>query len=93
MDHAGHHGADDRRDPEQPELLERPAADEQRRTGAARRVHRRVGHRNADQVDQRERETDREAGEARRALARCVAPRMTIRNMNVMTTSVTKRCG
>ena len=40
--------ADQRGEPEQPELLERPAAGEQRRPGAARRIHRGVGHRDAD---------------------------------------------
>ena len=48
---------------------ERPAADEQRRAGAARRIHRGVGHRDADQVDQRQAEADRDRREAaRRAL-------------------------
>jgi hypothetical protein len=35
---ARHRRPRDRRDPEQPQLLERPAADEQRRPGAARRI-------------------------------------------------------
>ena len=40
------------------------------------------------EMDQRERQADRHAGEATGARV-CVAPRMTIRNMNVITTSVT----
>src|SRR4051794_26062030 len=64
-------GADDRRNPEHPQLRERPPADEQSRSGAARRIHRRVGHRDADQVNQRQRKTDRDAGETdRRTLMR-----------------------
>src|SRR5260221_13698884 len=58
-------GADDRGYPEQPELLQRPAADKQRRAGAPRRVHRGIRHRNADQVDQREAEADRNRRETR----------------------------
>ena len=44
---AADHAAHDREDDEQPELAERPAADEQRRRKAARRVDRRVVHRDA----------------------------------------------
>ena len=88
MDEAGKDAARNRRDPEQPELLERPAADEDRRTRAARRIDRRVRHRNADQMDQREREPI--ARPAKPTGARlCVVPRMTMRNMNVITTSQT----
>src|SRR3954466_5420503 len=39
---SGECSTDDRGGPEQPELLQRPAADEERWTCAARRVHRRV---------------------------------------------------
>ena len=52
IDNAADSAADQRRNPEQPELLQGPAADEQRRAGAARRVDRGVGDRNADQMDQ-----------------------------------------
>src|SRR5262245_49536438 len=44
--------ADQRRDPEQPKLHQSPSTDEQGGPGAARRVHRRVGHRDADEVDE-----------------------------------------
>src|SRR5215510_11560991 len=54
--------AHDRRDPEQPELRDRPPPDEERRPGAARRIHRRVGDGNADEVDEGERQTDGQAG-------------------------------
>src|SRR5262245_59276128 len=50
VDHAADHGADQRSDPEQPELAQGPAADEQRGPGAAGRVDRGVGHRDADQM-------------------------------------------
>src|SRR4051812_37839299 len=43
-------GADERRQPKQPKLLERPTADEDRRSGAARRIDGKIGHRNADEV-------------------------------------------
>jgi len=44
--------------PEKPELLESPTTDEHSRTGAARRIDRKVRHRNTDQMDQRQAETD-----------------------------------
>ena len=69
IDDAREDGADDRRDPEQPELREGPAADEERRAGAAGRVDREVGDRDADQVDQRQAEADGDRREARRARA------------------------
>ena len=58
--------------------------------GAARRVHRRVRHRDADQVDQRQAEADRDRREAAGARP-SVAPRMMSRKKNVITTSPTKR--
>ena len=81
----------DRRHPEQPQLLQRPAADEQRRAGAARRVHRGVGDRDADQVDQRQAQADGDRREAGRAPRSSVAPRMTIRKKKVITTSAHQR--
>jgi len=45
---------DQREDPEHPELLERPRTNEDCRPGAARGIHRRVRHGNADQVDEGE---------------------------------------
>ena len=69
VDQRAQQGADDRRHPEQPQLRERPAADEDRHAGAARRVHRGVGHRDADQVDQRQAQADGDRREALRARA------------------------
>src|SRR6185295_15827082 len=66
----GEHRTQDRRHPEHPQLLQRPAADQQCGAGAARRIHRGVGDGDADEVDQRECETDGERREAhRRAFA------------------------
>src|SRR5271163_2383081 len=55
--------ADDRRHPEEPQLLQRPAAattnrENQCRTSAARGVDRGVGDRHADQVNERQRQPD-----------------------------------
>ena len=58
--------ADQRGDPEQPELADGPAAGEEGRAGRARRVHRGVGDRDRDEVDQGERKADGEGGEALR---------------------------
>jgi len=58
-----------RRKPEQPQLLQRPAADEQRRSSAARGIHRRIRNGDADQVDQREAQPDRDWREALRRIA------------------------
>jgi hypothetical protein len=80
---AGDSGADNRGNPEEPELLKGPSAHEHGSRGAACRIDRGVRHWNADQVDQRESKPD--AATARS----CVVPRMTIRNMNVITTSET----
>ena len=71
VDEPGQQSADDRRDPEEPELLDRPAADEERGARAPRGVHGDVRHRDADQVDQREAEADRDRREpGRGALVR-----------------------
>ena len=53
-----HHTADDRRQPKQPELGNRPTAIEDGDTRAAGRIHGGIGYRNADQVNQGETETD-----------------------------------
>ena len=55
---------EERENPEKPELRDRPAAREHGRSGTARRIDRRVGHGNADEVNQREGEPDRDAGKA-----------------------------
>src|SRR5258705_11317907 len=56
--------SNDWRDPEEPELTERPAAGEDCGAGAAGGVDRGVGDRDADEVDQREAEADGDGGEA-----------------------------
>jgi hypothetical protein len=63
---AGERCADDRRYPEQPELCQGPTAHEQRGTGAAGGVHRRVRDGDADQVNQRKREANGDGCEALR---------------------------
>ncbi|KAG1319987.1 hypothetical protein G6F63_014474 [Rhizopus arrhizus] len=64
-------GAGDRRNPEQPQLLYRPTAHEQRRPSRTSRIHRRIRDGNADQVNQRQRQPDRDGRKAgRRALGR-----------------------
>jgi hypothetical protein len=65
-------GADDRGGPEQPQLLDGPAADEKGYPGAASRVDGRVGDRDADQVDQREAHAD---GDGRQPLGRAFVGR------------------
>ena len=50
--------AQQRRQPEQPQLRQRPAAHEHGRACAARRIHRRVGDGNADEVNECEAQTD-----------------------------------
>ena len=58
---------------------ERKPADEQRRAGAARRVHRRVGHRDADEVDQGQRRARWRWARSRAGARLSVAPRITSR--------------
>src|SRR6516225_4984900 len=58
----GDHRADDRGQPEQPELADILAAGEQRRSGAARRIDRGVGDRDRHEMDQGQSEADRDAG-------------------------------
>jgi hypothetical protein len=70
-----------------PKLRKRPAADEQGRSRAAGWIHRSVGDGNADEVDERQREADRNPGEPD-GRTRVRAARITTRNMNVITTSV-----
>lgn len=67
MNECADDGADDWRGPEQPELRDRPVADEDCDAGAACGVHRAVGDRDRDQVDEREGEAD---GDGREALRR-----------------------
>src|SRR6516162_8711696 len=58
----GDHRADDRGQPEQPELADILATGEQRRSGAARRIDRGVGDRDRHEMDQGQSEADRDAG-------------------------------
>ena len=53
IDHAGEGAAEDRRDPEEPELSQGPPLREDGGPGAARGVERVIRDRDADQVDQR----------------------------------------
>ena len=61
--------ADQGEDDEHPELLEGPPALVDGDGEAAGRVHRRVVHRDADEVDERQRQADRDPGEPDRELA------------------------
>src|SRR5262245_33768219 len=63
----GEDRAEDGGDPEEPELLEGPAADDEGWTGAARRVDGEVRDRDTDEVDDGEAEAD---GDGREALRR-----------------------
>src|SRR5690606_24507014 len=56
--------ADHRRDPEEPELGQSPPSLNDRRACAAGGIDRSVGYRNADQVDERQTEPDRNRSEA-----------------------------
>ena len=78
--HADHctDDAADGGEPEQPELSRCAVTVEERNAGRARRVHRGVADRDRDEVDQRERQADRDTGEAGGARL-SVEPRMTIR--------------
>ncbi|KAG1259587.1 hypothetical protein G6F65_015275 [Rhizopus arrhizus] len=69
VDDAADRAAQQRGDPEQPQLADRTAAGEERHGSGAGRVHRGVGDRDADQVDQGQREADRQRREAGRCLA------------------------
>src|SRR4029077_10888242 len=60
---AGKSGTEQRCNPEQPQLLQRPAAHDECRSGAARRVNRGVGDRNADQVYQSQSQSNRNGRE------------------------------
>ena len=64
INHTGQRCANDGCEPEEPELLNGPAANEERGTRAACRVHRKVGDRNADQVNQGQPEADRDGRES-----------------------------
>src|ERR1019366_3532654 len=55
-----------RRQPEQPQLLDRPSADEHRGAGAPRRVHGGIGDRDTDQMNQGQSQADGDRCEALR---------------------------
>ena len=61
-------GAHQRRNDKQPQLLQRPAAHENRRPDAARRIHRRVCNWNSHQVNQRQHQSDGQTGKPTGAL-------------------------
>ena len=89
VDKAAQHAAEERRQPEDPELLQRHASDDEGRPRAPRRVHRRVRHRNRDQVDKQSVRRPIARG-AKPAGARLwVEPMMIIRKKAVITISVT----
>src|SRR5262245_314608 len=64
VEEAGEHRTDEWRKPEQPELLNISHPREEGRGGAARRIDRRVRDRDADKVNKRQCEPDREAGKS-----------------------------
>src|ERR1019366_4024001 len=66
IDDARERPAGNWRQPEEPQLTDRPSADKHRGTGAARRIHREIGNRDADQVDQRQPKADGDRREALR---------------------------
>src|SRR5579862_2204912 len=59
IEQTGEAAADERRQPEEPELRKRKASGEDRRPGAARRIYRRIVDRNADEMDECQRKSDR----------------------------------
>ena len=67
IDHSGHRPPQDRRDPEEPELLESPAVGKDGRGGAARRVEGEIGDRDPGPIDQGHGQAD---GQRREALRR-----------------------
>ena len=71
ISNSGQCRADDRGNPKQPELLQRPPVHEERWSRAAGGIHRQVVNRYADQVNKREAKADGNSGEAlRRATIR-----------------------
>lgn len=60
IDHGSEGASDERGDPEQLELLHGPAAGKNGHGRAAGWIYRRIGHRNADQVDQGQTQTNRD---------------------------------
>ena len=63
------HAAENRGDPEEPKLLDGGTANEHGHCGRACRVHGGVGHRDRDEVDEREAEADGNRGKACRSAA------------------------
>ncbi len=90
VDHRAQCTARERRDDEHPDLAPGHSAPEQRRSDRARRVERRVAHRNADEMRDEQREPDGDGREARRGGGMLVEPRMTMRNAAVSTTSISR---
>ena len=67
--YASHDCPNNRRNPEEPELPEGPATDKNGWTGTPGRIHRHVSDRDANQVNQRQPQTD---GNRRKALRRAL---------------------
>src|ERR1022692_1528322 len=72
VDPAAERSADERRYPEQPQLLQGPSADKDGRSGASRGIDRSVSHGNAHQVNQGEAKAD---GDGRKALGSATVSR------------------
>jgi hypothetical protein len=64
IEQASSGSANQRRGPEKPELRKSPVADKKGGTRAARRINRRIRHRNADKVNQREAKSNRDRSKA-----------------------------
>src|ERR1700734_878266 len=58
VDEARENGTENGRQPEEPELRERPSASDEGRAGAAGRIDGKICNRNTDQVDEREAKSD-----------------------------------
>src|SRR5262245_3327112 len=64
IDQSTEHPAGNRRYPEEPQLIDRPTADKDCRTRTARRVDGGVGYGDADQVNERQSQPDRDRGKS-----------------------------
>ena len=65
VDESAEGSPDQRRDPEHPQFGQCPASREDCRAGAPSRIHRNIRHRNPDEVNQRETQSDRGGSESR----------------------------
>ena len=90
VNHACEHRAKDGRQPEQPQLLQSPAASDQGGPGAAGGIDGEISHGNADQVD-RVSANPIAMGAKPTGARSSVAPRMIIRNIKVSTISAIRQ--